>query len=51
MDLAGLNARLREAGFGAQWKIDETRECVLPVMDAGKVDYQALRRLIGLSAE
>jgi acyl-CoA synthetase (AMP-forming)/AMP-acid ligase II len=51
MDIAGLNARLREAGFGALWKIDETRECALPMLGAGKVDYQALRRLIGLRAE
>jgi len=43
MDLAELNARLREAGLGSLWKIDETRECVLPMLGAGKVDYRALR--------
>ena len=43
MDLAELNARLREAGLGSLWKIDETRECALPMLGAGKVDYRALR--------
>jgi non-ribosomal peptide synthetase component E (peptide arylation enzyme) len=43
MDLAGLNAKLREAGLGSLWKIDETRKCALPMLGMGKVDYQALR--------
>jgi long-chain-fatty-acid--[acyl-carrier-protein] ligase len=42
MDLAELNARLREAGLGSLWKIDEVGECALPMLGAGKVDYQAL---------
>jgi long-chain-fatty-acid--[acyl-carrier-protein] ligase len=44
MDLAELNARLREAGFGLLWKIDDVRECALPLLGTGKVDYQALRK-------
>ena len=43
MDIGELNARLREAGLGVLWKIDEARECALPMLGAGKVDYQALK--------
>jgi acyl-CoA synthetase (AMP-forming)/AMP-acid ligase II len=43
MDLAALNARLREAGLGPLCKIDEVRECALPLLGAGKVDHQALK--------
>jgi acyl-CoA synthetase (AMP-forming)/AMP-acid ligase II len=50
-DLAELNAGLREAGFGALWQIDETRECALPMLGAGKVDYQALGQQLGESAD
>ncbi|MCL2123787.1 MAG: AMP-binding protein, partial [Desulfovibrionaceae bacterium] len=51
MDIADLNARLRNAGLGSLWKIDEARECALPMSGAGKVDYQALRRQFEQDAE
>jgi long-chain-fatty-acid--[acyl-carrier-protein] ligase len=51
MDLAALNARLRESGLGSLWKIDEAYECALPMLGAGKVDYQALRNLWTQGAE
>ncbi|MCL1985703.1 MAG: AMP-binding protein [Betaproteobacteria bacterium] len=44
MDLAELNARLREAGLGALWRIDEVYECVLPMLGTGKADYQELKK-------
>jgi long-chain-fatty-acid--[acyl-carrier-protein] ligase len=51
MDLAELNARLRDAGLGALWKIDEVRECALPMSETGKVDYQALKNRLEQDAE
>jgi acyl-CoA synthetase (AMP-forming)/AMP-acid ligase II len=51
MDIAALNARLREAGLGSLWKIDEVCECALPMLGAGKVDYQALRKRFAQNAE
>jgi acyl-CoA synthetase (AMP-forming)/AMP-acid ligase II len=51
MDIAALNARLREAGLGSLWKIDEVRACALPMLGTGKVDYQALRNQFAQGAE
>jgi long-chain-fatty-acid--[acyl-carrier-protein] ligase len=51
MELAELNARLREAGLGALWKIDAVRECALPMLGAGKVDYKELRSQLEQDAE
>ncbi|MDR0239589.1 MAG: AMP-binding protein [Deltaproteobacteria bacterium] len=51
MDIGELNAMLRKAGFASLWKVDEVRECVLPMLGTGKIDYQALKQEVAQDTE